>query len=123
MKKYLVLWLCVALSLAGVSRLSAQEDALEIMPIAALFPPTEFFVALRLDQAFTDQLDAISVAIAAELTAERVRLSELVDALFGQGVYSLARLVRARFAALSLDGAEYLLDDDPTNDQRVRLRA
>ncbi len=123
MKKWLVFWLCAAMSLTGVGSLSAQEDALEVMSIAALFPPTEFFVALRLDQAFTDQLDAISVAITSELTAERVQLSELVDALFGQGVYGLARLVRARFAALSLDGAEYLVDDDPSNDQRARLRA
>lgn len=123
MRQWLIVLTCLALSLAGVPNILAQENGLEIMPIAALFPPAEVFVALRTDQAFTEQLDALSVAVSAEFGAERVRLSQLVDALFGQGVYSLSRLVSARFAALSIDGVAYLVDDDPANDQRAVLRA
>ncbi|PJF43421.1 MAG: hypothetical protein CUN50_00415 [Candidatus Thermofonsia Clade 1 bacterium] len=103
-------------------RAAAQDDALDVTTIATLFSSAEFFVAVRTDQRFADQLDAISVALSSGLAAERVQLSELVDALLGEGVYSLSRLVNARFAALSLNGLAYLVDADSTNDQRADLR-
>ncbi|MDW8299457.1 MAG: DUF3352 domain-containing protein [Anaerolineae bacterium] len=123
MKKWLLLLMCLALSLAGVPSVAARGDFLDVMSVAALFPPAEFFVALRADQAFAERLDALSVAITAEFAAERVRLSQLVDALFGQGIYSLSRLVNARFVAFSINGVEYLVDAELVNDQRAELRA
>ncbi len=122
MKKYLTVLLCLALSLVGLPSLSAQGGGLDVLSVARLFPPSEIFISLRADRAFTEQLDAISVAIASELTAERVQLSQLVDALFGQGAYSLARLVNARFAALSINGPAHLVDADTANDANAELR-
>jgi hypothetical protein len=123
MRRWLIVVTCLALIFGGTSGATAQQRSLDVMPIAALFPPAEVFIALRADQAFAEQLDALSVAITAEFAAEQVRLSQLVDALFGQGVYSLSRLVNARFVALSINGVEALVDDDGTNDQRAELRA
>lgn len=122
MKKFLLLVLCSALSLAGLPSISAQDKAFDVTAIAALFAPVELFIAVRTDQAFADQLNAISIAISTDLTAERVPLSQLVDALLGQGIYSLSRLVNAQFAALSVNGVAYLVDDDAANDARAELR-
>ncbi len=123
MRKCILLLLCSALSLAGLPSVSAQRTALDVTAIAALFPPAEIFIAVRTDQPFADQLNAISIAISSDLTAERVQLSQLVDGLLGEGVYSLARLVNAQFAALSISGAAYLADSEIANDERAELRA
>jgi len=123
MRKCILLLLCGALSLAGVPSVSAQRATLDIPAVAALFPPAELFIAVRTDQPFADQLNAISIAISADLTAERVQLSQLVDGLLGEGVYGLARLVNAQFAALSINGVAYLADSETANDERAELRA
>ncbi|MCE7945999.1 MAG: DUF3352 domain-containing protein [Chloroflexi bacterium CFX4] len=118
----IALWAALCLAAAPLPNARAQTDALDVQPIAALFPPAEFFVAIRTDQAFTDQLNAISIAVSSEFAPERIQLAQLVDVLLGQGVYSLSRLVNARFAALSINGVEYLVDADPTNNAQAHLR-
>ncbi len=124
LRKCLYIILLSALCLVAVSLppTHAQSNALDVQPIAALFPPSEFFIAIRTDQAFTERLNAISIAVSSEFTPERIQLAQLVDVLLGQGVYSLSRLVNARFAALSINGVEYLVDADQANNTQANLR-
>lgn len=121
----LVLFLLV-MTLLGVSVPLAGAQSIAPVDMAQYFPAdTEFFFAMRTDDGFIDELDAIVADVRAKIPAEfgvpPVSLSALLDQALAEEGTSRAELRTwlGDGLAFGMSGLETLADSDFTNDEEA----